>query len=327
LSYGKDKIKMFDVCNQLTVDVAWRQILGLDLDEEEDTRFVAEVKHWMKGLLSPIYLSFAFPFFILKHTRPYKARLYLVSKIEEKLNKLEENGPDGSTLSAMVFATDDDGKAKLTRQQVIDNALLLILAGSETSANTLTNIMLLLGMHPHVWEKLVQEQQSVVNKHGDTFTKTLIDNECPYLEAVIKEVMRLIPVSGGGTRLVDETFVINSVQIPKNWFTIYSIGLTHENDSITRKTDGSHNMDLRLGFKPERWLEEETRPTTEYLPFGAGYRYCLGHALAMAEMKIFLAILARKVHFELVSDLEGMKWKEGIILTPKDGVEVVAHAV
>ena len=54
-------------------------------------------------------------------------------KIEEKIQYLEQSGPDTSTLSGMFFATDegDSTQSKLTRQEIIDNALLLILAGSE----------------------------------------------------------------------------------------------------------------------------------------------------------------------------------------------------
>ena len=85
-------------------------------------------------------------------------------------------------------------------------------------------------------------------------------------------------------------------------------------------------MDLWKGFQPDRWLNESTRPTSEFIPFGAGHRYCLGWALAMLEMKVFLAVLARRIQFSLVNDPHKMKWKEGIILTPKDGCEISAQS-
>mmetsp|Transcript_20698 Transcript_20698/g.33831 ORF Transcript_20698/g.33831 Transcript_20698/m.33831 type:complete len:138 (+) Transcript_20698:226-639(+) len=134
--------------------------------------------------------------------------------------------------------------------------------------------------------------------------------------------MRLLPISAGGARDVDDTVIIDGVQIPKGWFSIYSPALTHEQDPKTFLEDGSH-MDIQDGFKPERWMDAGTRPTTEYIPYGAGHRYCLGHTLATAEMKTFLAVLARKVEgFNLITNTANMKWKEGIILTPKDGVLV-----
>mmetsp|Transcript_20697 Transcript_20697/g.33829 ORF Transcript_20697/g.33829 Transcript_20697/m.33829 type:complete len:146 (+) Transcript_20697:226-663(+) len=93
--------------------------------------------------------------------------------------------------------------------------------------------------------------------------------------------MRLLPISAGGARDVDDTVIIDGVQIPKGWFSIYSPALTHEQDPKTFLEDGSH-MDIQDGFKPERWMDAGTRPTTEYIPYGAGHRYCLGHTLATA---------------------------------------------
>eukprot|EP00985_Skeletonema_marinoi_P025202 scaffold18263_cov71-Skeletonema_marinoi.AAC.1 len=90
---------------------------------------------------------------MMKWTKVGRARTYVVSKIEEKLDKLEMYGPDSSTLSKLYFATDDDGN-KLTREEVIHNAILLIFAGSETSSSTLTCASLLLGLHPNVWRKV-----------------------------------------------------------------------------------------------------------------------------------------------------------------------------
>lgn len=312
---------MEDVCKYLTLEVAWRQIIGLDLkgDEEIET-FHEKVKDWM-ATFSNFYLTFL-PVWLLKKTKAYKAFEYLTGKIEERIDSLLENGPDGSTMSSMVFATDEEDQSKkLSRQQVIDNALLLIVAGSETSSLTLTNAMFLLGRHPEAWKKVVAEQDTLVAKYGSALTKDQLDNDCPYLDAVVKETMRLTPISGGGIRVTDETIVVDGVQIPKKWWAMYSVCLTHMNDPITKKEDGSH-MDLEAGFKPERWLDDSTRPTTEFMPWGAGNRFCVGHILASAEMRIFLAMLARKMKsFDLLTDSK-CKWKEGIIRIPKDGVVI-----
>ena len=84
-------------------------------------------------------------------------------------------------------------------------------------------------------------------------------------------------------------------------------------------------MDVKRGFKPQRWLDEATKPK-EFIPFGVGPRYCLGSELAMVEMKAFLAVLARKVSsFELVhpSPNAEIRWKEkAIIPTPQGGVVI-----
>jgi cytochrome P450 len=128
--------------------VAWRQIIGLDLKTDEEIgTFHNAAKDYMKSV-SNLLLVFV-PKWMIHRTRGYKARQYLVGKIEDSIDSLLRNGPDGSTMSTMVFAADEEDETKrLSRQQIIDNALILIIAGSDTSALTLTNIMLLLGMHP-----------------------------------------------------------------------------------------------------------------------------------------------------------------------------------
>ncbi len=320
-----------DIFSDFTIDVAAKIILGLDLNKEEQVTFKEELNKWFNGLLSVTTLLLPG----LQFTKAWKARLFLIGIIEQKIAALKERGADGSTLSAMVFATDDDdddggstssksGQKTLSHAQVIDNVLFLMLAGSETSSSTLTNCLLLLGLHPQIWTKVVQEQDELRKVYGDVLTKEQLDGGCPYLEAVIKETMRIKPISGGQFRRTKATMIVDGKQLPKGWPVAYNTRKTHLLDPSTRLEDGSH-MDIMKGFNPERWLDDTTRPKDgDYMPFGSGPRYCLGASLAMAEMKIFLAIMARKVDFDLIGvDVDTMEWKKNeIIAIPKDGLIV-----
>ena len=287
---ASDTVATRDILRHFTLDVARTQIIGLKVKKGEDIiAFHLAVNTWLKSVSNFLLYVIPMPLWMLKRIPAYKARQYLNGKIEERINELEANGPDDSTISAMVFATDEgDRSVKLSRRQIIDNIFLLILAGTETSSLTLTNAILLLGMHPDSWENMVAEQKELVDNHGENLTKELIDKECPYLDGVIKESLRLLPISFGGAREVDETIVLDGYQVPKGYMGVYSIALTHEQDPKTFKDDGSH-MDIKTGFKPERWMDEQTRPTTEFMPFGAGHRFCLGHTLAIAGMFVHFA--------------------------------------
>jgi cytochrome P450 len=312
-------IVMEDVCTNFTLDIAWRQILGLNLDETEIPFFRQAVNDWIGGITN--IRAMLLPG--TKYTKPGQAHAYLVSLIEKKIDQLNRNGPDGSTLSSMVFAKDDlDGK-RLSRQQVIDNSLLLILAGSETTASMLTTGMLLLGLHPNVFQTLKEEQYALADKDGGALSIGQLDKECPYLDAVIKEMMRITPLPGGGpSRIVLETLIVDGMQIPKGYYVAFNIQLTHAYDPVTSVPDGSH-MDAAKGFKPERWLSDSTRPS-EYMPFGYGARYCLGANLALAEMKVFLALFARRVDFDLVNmNKDNVTWQRmSIIPKPEDGTVI-----
>lgn len=313
---------MENVCTNFTLDVAWRQILGLNLEESEIPSFRQAVNDWIGGLFNLRVLFLPG----VQYTKPGRAHSYLVSLINKKIDDLHHNGPDGSTLSAMVFAKDDFDGSKLTRQQVIDNSLLLILAGSETTASTLTTGILLLGLHPEVFRKIKEEQRNLSATDGGVLSLRQIDRKCPYLDAVIKEIMRIKPFAGGSAvRLVNETFSLDGFQIPKGYNVAFNAYLTHAYDSVTVKPDGSH-MDVIKGFKPERWLNDATRPS-EFMPFGYGPRYCLGANLAIAEMKVFLSLFSRRVDFDLVNmNKNCVTWQKwSIIPKPEDGTVIAAR--
>eukprot|EP00984_Skeletonema_dohrnii_P000342 scaffold115_cov128-Skeletonema_dohrnii-CCMP3373.AAC.2 len=322
----EDTIQMEEVFTDFTLDIAWKQILGLDLKEEDITEFHKMMHQYVAGIMDPILLV---PFNIpglMKWTKVGRARTYVVSKIEEKLDKLEMDGPDSSTLSKLYFATDDDGN-KLTREEVIHNAILLIFAGSETSSSTLTCASLLLGLHPNVWRKVKAEQDELVAELGEDFTRETLDKSV-YLDSVIKETLRLEPIVAGEMRLVENTVEVDGKQIPKNWFGFFNIKQTHWNDPSTFKEDGSH-MDVRKGFQPERWLDETTKPS-EWMPFGEGGRRCIGERLGMAEMKVFLGMMARKLdRYDLVNvhgDDDIVWTTTSLIARPADGTVIRAAA-
>jgi cytochrome P450 len=324
MSNSGGNIIMRDICGEFTLDVAWRQILGLNLSGDEVEHFYGMVDKWVKGIISLCIAFHIFP----KQTEGFKARAYIVKKLEEKIDDLLANGPDDTTMSGMVFATDEDNTSlKLTRSQIIDNALLLILAGSKTSASTLVNTMLCLGLNRDKWEKLVEEQQMVQSKHGDTLDQEILENECPYLEGVVMEAMRLKPIASGALRRLKTTQTMDGFQIPRGWSFFWNILLTHVQDPVTFQQDGSH-MDIRTGFVSERWLDKSTRPLEDFVPMGGGPRYCLGSHLAYTEMKVFLAVLARKIDFQLVQSPEEelVIKRMSIMPTPADGVPVTATA-
>ena len=315
-------VKMEDVCTSYTMDIVQKQLLGLNLSPEENHIFREKLEVWLKGLFS-LSGTFGIPW-LVKRSAPYKARLYVAAKIEEKIDELLANGPDSSTLSNMLFATDEKNQSRLTREDVVENALLLVIAGSETSASTLTLATFLLGIHPEKYQRLVEEQREVVKKNGPRMRQDVLDNECPWLEATLKEALRMGPVSGNFPKRTLKTITIDGVQIPKGWSIFSAYRLAHQLDPVTRLEDDAH-MDPLKGFAPERWLQPETTPST-FFAFGSGPRYCLGVNLAMTEMKIFLASLARAVpSFELNAPIQDGKvlWNPSTLIPrPLDGARI-----
>jgi cytochrome P450 len=262
-------VKMSTICNDYTMEIVQTQILGFDLDTR-DAAFRQNLETFLDGMYSFRINTGIFA----KQTSYYKARQYLTRKIGDQVDAIlaSGDGPCTSTLSKMIYAVDEDGKGKLTREQVIDNVLLLVAAGTETSSSVLTMLMLLLGLHPNVTKKLALEQEEWRSRAGDAMTYEDL-NDLPYLDAVVKEALRLGAITGGFPRMATETLVVDGYQIPKGWSVFGNYRLSHYLDPITRKADGSH-MDVQKGFLPERWLSPETTPS-EFLSFGSGPRYAV----------------------------------------------------
>jgi cytochrome P450 len=148
----------------------------------------------------------------------------------------------------------------------------------------------------------------------------MLKKDCPYLDAFIKEAMRIKPLATtGAMHFSQETFVMEGKQVPKGYGVAFNPYLTHLLDLALKEEGGSH-MDIMKGFKPERWLDNDTKPT-EYMPFGVGPWYCLGVNLALAEMKVFLALFTSRVDFDMTNTTpENVEWKRiSIIPKPKDG--------
>jgi cytochrome P450 len=319
-----EAVKMENVCVDYTMDITQNQILGLSLPHDEVLVFREKLKVWLKAMYQLIG-TIRIPW-IVKRSAAYKARLHIESKINDKIDSLIKGGPDSSTISNLLFAVDENNK-KLSREDVVENALLLVIAGSETSAGTLTLANLLLGLHPDKYQKIVEEQEAIVKKNGVELTLQILDNEMPYLDAVLKETLRMGAVTGGFPRRAKSTIAVDGVQIPKGWGVFTTYRLTHQLDPITRLPNDEH-MDPRKGFVPERWFQAETTPS-DYVPFGSGPRYCLGANLAMAEMKIFLSMMARLVpKLQLVNKekyQDHVEWHPSTMIPrPNDGLLIQA---
>lgn len=316
---------MESIATNFTLDVAWRTILGLDLRDDEIEEFGERVNEWISGVINIRNLLLPG----VRYTKAGKARAYLVDKIQRKMNDLSKNGPDESTISGMYFAQDEeDPTKKMSREEIISNALFLILAGTETAASTLTVASLGLGLNKDVFYKLKEEQEALLRKcETKELTREMLDEHCPYLDAVVMETMRIKPLAGTGLiRYAEKTIVVDGYQIPKGFAVARNFYLTHANDPAVRIDDNSH-MDIAKGYRPERWLSDKTKPT-EYMPFGYGPRFCLGANLALAEMKVFLALFARRVdEFDLVNmDAKNVTWQlSSIIPKPSDGAVITVR--
>ncbi|GAM27019.1 hypothetical protein SAMD00019534_101940, partial [Acytostelium subglobosum LB1] len=192
----------------------------------------------------------------------------------EHLETLDENNPR-DLLDNLII--DSKGQHK---ESVIMIGNDFILAGSETSASTVEMFMMFMINYPEIQEKMAGELASVVGL-GNRATVTH-RAKCPYTNAVIKEVMRIMPVAPLGLpRQAKESIIVaDKYFIPKGTMVIINQRALHHN------TEHWVNPEQ---FMPERFLVEDDKHNDYFQPFSSGPRNCVGQNLAVEEMFVACA--------------------------------------
>jgi cytochrome P450 len=197
--------------------------------------------------------------------------------------------------SALLLAEDEQGE-RLTDREVRDELVTLLLAGHETTATGLAWTFDLLLHSPPVHKRA---------REGDD----------AYLDAVVKEGLRLRPVIAGVGRVVrGEPFRLNGYVIPPGVEINPSIRIIHRRADLYPDPSA---------FKPERFLADDPPDTYTWLPFGGGTRRCLGASFALMEMRVVLRrVLERAALRPASRELDEVQFR-GITLAPREGVRVI----
>ena len=195
-----------------------------------------------------------------------------------------------------------------TRTWLRDNIYLFLFAGTDTSSISLEWALILLAVHPRVQERVQEELDDVMGTAVSTAAGNLHDagddaSDVPafgdivklkFLDAVLKEVLRVHPVVLGAPRfLPPDTKEFAGVPLPPG---VRSVRLDYALAMRREDLFGAHPND----FIPDRWLldpaenEVAVRHKDMFAGFGFGFRACIGRNFAMHEMKLFLAVLLRR---------------------------------
>jgi cytochrome P450 len=197
--------------------------------------------------------------------------------------------------SALLLAEDEDGE-RLSDREVRDELVTLLLAGHETTAVGLawTFDMLL---------------------HSPGVHKRASEGDDEYLDAVVKEALRIRPVIPGVGRVVrGAPFRLGGYEIPPGIEINPSIRVIHRRADLYPEP---HT------FRPERFLGPDAPDTYTWIPFGGGTRRCLGASFALMEMRVVLRrVLERAALRPADASLEEVTFR-GITLAPRNGVQVV----
>jgi cytochrome P450 len=177
----------------------------------------------------------------------------------------------------------------LSREELINEMLIFLVGGFETTSTALSWFIHLMSKHPQVQQKIKEE----LRNNGDTQDLSLerLDSMI-YLDCVLKEVLRLCPLVPSTMRTMasDDRLPESNVHLYKGDHVLIPIY------NLTRDTR-LWSIDPER-FYPERFLDEDkNHHPYAFIPFGGGHRQCVGQDLGRFELKVIAARLMQQVTF------------------------------
>jgi cytochrome P450 len=194
--------------------------------------------------------------------------------------------------SALLMAQDEDG-GRLSDREVRDELVTLLLAGHETTATGLAWTFDLL-------------------LHAPPVHRRALEGDDEYLDALVKESLRLRPVIPGVGRVVrGEPFQLNGYVIPPGVEINPSIRMMHWREDLYPDAGA---------FRPERFLGPDAPDTYTWIPFGGGSRRCLGASFAQMEMRLVLRRVLERTALRAGDPKPDEAQFRGVTLAPQNGV-------
>ncbi|MGG6240099.1 cytochrome P450 [Nodosilinea sp. AN01ver1] len=203
---------------------------------------------------------------------------------------------------------------RYTRATLLPEIIEMLIAGTDTTAHTLSFAVGELALNPEVFEQAQATVDRVFEQHSTLTLASL--KQLSYLQGVIKETLRLYSVASGTTSLqATRDIVVDGQAIPAGTRLFWSmLGAGRDPDAYPQPDR----------FWPDRWLSDDRQsPAPPMIDFGSGPHRCLGEHLAMLESTLMLAQMLRHFSWELVngrSSLENLK--QNLLIYPVDRMPI-----
>ena len=294
----------FDIASEmmtLTLNIVARALFGYDIAEQSDRI----------GVAVNTLIEIGKP----KHRRFQEMAKVLDDIVYSLINQrlAQPHAEQQDLLDMLIQARYEDSGEGMGERQIRDEVMSLLIAGHETTANTLSWLWYLLGQHPAVVEQIEAELDVVLN--GRTPTVTDFPN-LEYSNKVIKESMRLYPSAWSISRHAIADDEIGGYHIPAGAIVALSPYTLHRHPAFWPEPEK---------FDPERFTPEQeaAQHRYAYIPFGAGARKCIGDQFALMESIIIMPMLLQRFRLQLVVD-HPIEEHALVTLRPKHGIMMTA---
>ncbi|KAH6660901.1 cytochrome protein [Truncatella angustata] len=301
-----------DVIGELSFGESFRM-----LESGEETQYMRDLKAVAKS--SGVRAAFPFlyrlshyiklPLFNAAVQGRQRTTQYADESLQRHHKVVEEQGGEAKpTLFSKLYNNTSVGE--LTSKELRDNAMSYIIAGSDTTANTLTYLVWMVCRHSQIKNELLRELRTVPEGFEYSDIKSL-----PYLNRIIEESLRLYPAAPSG---LPRVVPAGGVQFSGHYLPAGS--------TVAAQAWSMHRLPNifpePLKFDPSRWESPTKAMKDAFVPFGGGSRVCLGLHLARMELRLATARFFTAFPNARISSLEGFKDEDMepemyFLLTPK----------
>jgi unspecific monooxygenase len=200
------------------------------------------------------------------------------------------------------------------RETLIAEVIELLIAGTDTTAHTLSFAVAELTLNQRVFQQAQAVVDQAWSSQGGINTETL--KELTYIRAIFKETLRLYSVASGSTSLMAQRdILIEGKLIPRGTKVFWSMLAAGRDSEVYRESEE---------FLPERWLDKSKENSSlPMIDFGSGSHRCLGEHLSMLEATVMLTLLLRYFDWELVNGRSSVEQlQQNLLIYPSDGMPV-----
>ena len=318
---GETTVEVHALMTRLTFRIIARSVFSTNFPEAELDRLAGLITELQAFFVRAIRQPYLKPWLRLRGRFRYhdalaaEMRALLGGLIDQRQQaSAQPNAPAApdDLLQMLLDVRYEDTGEPMSRDRLIDESLIMLVAGHETSANALTWLTYLLARHPAQAQVVQAEMAAVLAGRTPTF------DDLPRLGTAlhaVQEAMRLYPPAWMVDRvaLADDEF--QGLPIPKGTlFSLYFQGLHHD----------AKYWDAPEEFRPARFAPGPARPVqaNAYVPFGGGPRLCIGMQFALTEMQLVTLELLRQFAIEWVPGQPEVLMQPLVTLRPKHDFRV-----
>ncbi|MBD2358092.1 cytochrome P450 [Tolypothrix sp. FACHB-123] len=243
---------------------------------------------------------------------------FLTPRIDLALQMREQNQTDLAEVSPLfresMLVKIAAKEPKYNRETLIAESIELLIAGTDTTAHSLSFAVGELSLNPRVFQQARNIVDQIWQSQGGINAESF--KELAYISAIMKETLRLYSVASGSTSLqTQRDTVIEGKVIPRGTKVSWSMLAAGRDPEVYANPEE---------FLPERWLDKSKE--TSSLPmihFGSGSHRCLGEHLSMLEATLMLSLLLRYFDWELVKGRASLEeLQQNLLIYPSDKMPV-----